>query len=737
MSHLLLPIPFQPLLLREYHDVLKQQYTKRFTLTPCDPPGETDIVYKATYWKDERLQSMKKRLNETKSQLNNMPLDKWHRHTRKLNPAALVPASVKKSANPELLTQAWLKFHECFHVFSLGPGPETKQFTSVHLCEAPGAFITSLNHALVLQHPEVVWNWMATTLNPHYEGNDLGYMINDDRFIMGSLDHWNFGVDNTGNLLMRENMEHLVRESGKLSESGTVDLVTADGSVDCQSDPGRQESIVADLHLAEAVTALNMLTEGGNFVLKMFTIFESETVCLLFLLNCAFESIDIFKPATSKEGNSEVYVICKEYKKSKWLTSILESLSDCYGDFPLEKSLFPKDIIPESFLSELKKCGDLFMQLQENVISNNLHYWNDQLAGNDMKDLAEVQTQVAEKYMAVYKVEEIPSYRYCVYRRRDPSISQIDARVDRGTFIDKLEEGRMEAGQRLEAIRRLMKGWKVKGRVRFVEWVPSPKLGEQLKEPVLGKKVKTVLSSKFCTGRHLELFNDTKKCLEDLEDDDSGSSKRRKLDKSSKPYQSKCRKMSDYLEDVRILNKLSKIYPDILDVSNVLFLDTDESFSKNMLNEECKTDNQIRLIGTIIEAVTSLKKGNHLLVQGFPLHTRLTTTIFYCLAALFEEVGFVRPYETDDFIFLSNFLGSATTAEATISSLESLLTVLYSHKAGPEQVLSVWSVEDLVQDRIYQEIILFNQTRIKEQILYLTKFLEPKKEETDTVEEKQ
>ena len=30
-----------------------------------------------------------------------------------------------------------------------------------------------------------VWTWLAATLNPHYEGNDLGYMINDDRFIMG------------------------------------------------------------------------------------------------------------------------------------------------------------------------------------------------------------------------------------------------------------------------------------------------------------------------------------------------------------------------------------------------------------------------------------------------------------------------------------------------------------------------------------------------------------------------
>ena len=31
------------------------------------------------YWTDYKLQTMKKRLNETKSQLNNLPLDKWHR----------------------------------------------------------------------------------------------------------------------------------------------------------------------------------------------------------------------------------------------------------------------------------------------------------------------------------------------------------------------------------------------------------------------------------------------------------------------------------------------------------------------------------------------------------------------------------------------------------------------------------------------------------------------------------
>merc|ERR1719436_1588969 len=138
------------------------------------------------------------------------------------------------------------------------------------------------------------------------------------------MDHWNFGVDNTGNLMIKENMDNLVEQSAKLSESGQVHLVTADGSIDCQSDPGRQESIVADLHMAETLAALKMLSAGGNFVIKLFTIFESETVCLLYLLACSFSKLEVFKPATSKEGNSEVYVICKDLTPSRWLTGTLE-----------------------------------------------------------------------------------------------------------------------------------------------------------------------------------------------------------------------------------------------------------------------------------------------------------------------------------------------------------------------------------------------------------------------------
>jgi len=66
------------------------------------------------------------------------------------------------------------------------------------------------------------WHWLATTLNPYYEGNPLSCMINDDRFILQTLNHWNFGLDYTGNLMDLNNMLHLVQEA---AETGDILLV--------------------------------------------------------------------------------------------------------------------------------------------------------------------------------------------------------------------------------------------------------------------------------------------------------------------------------------------------------------------------------------------------------------------------------------------------------------------------------------------------------------------------------
>lgn len=69
------------------------------------------------------------------------------------------------------------------------------------------------------------WNWLATTLNPYYEGNPLSQMVQDDRFIFHTLPQWTFGKDMTGNLMDLGNLRDL-HEQVEIRLGGGVMLVS-------------------------------------------------------------------------------------------------------------------------------------------------------------------------------------------------------------------------------------------------------------------------------------------------------------------------------------------------------------------------------------------------------------------------------------------------------------------------------------------------------------------------------
>lgn len=91
-----------------------------------------------------------------------------------------------------------------------------------------------------------------------------------------------------------------------------VDLVTADGATE-------EDSVLKELHQAklffhESLWALTLLRDGGDFVLKIFDIHRQITYELIGLLSEHFQETFIFKPKTSRQANTEKYLVCRYFK---------------------------------------------------------------------------------------------------------------------------------------------------------------------------------------------------------------------------------------------------------------------------------------------------------------------------------------------------------------------------------------------------------------------------------------
>ncbi|XP_006860245.1 PREDICTED: cap-specific mRNA (nucleoside-2'-O-)-methyltransferase 2 [Chrysochloris asiatica] len=335
---------------------------------------------------------LKNSLNEVKNLLSDKKLDEWHEHTAFTNKAGKIISHVRKSVNAELCTQAWCKFHEILCSFPLIPQEafQNGKLNSLHLCEAPGAFIASLNHYLKSHQFPCEWSWVANTLNPYHEANDNLMMIMDDRLIANTLHWWYFGPDNTGDIMT---LKYLTGLQNFVSGMDSLHLITADGSFDCQGNPGEQEALVSSLHYCEVVTALMMLGNGGSFVLKMFTLFEHCSINLMYLLNCSFDQVHVFKPATSKAGNSEVYVVCLHYKGREAIHPLLSKMMLNFGSAITSKALFPHHVIPESFLQKHQECCMFFHKYQLETISENIRLFKcmekeEQTKLNNLRDCA-------------------------------------------------------------------------------------------------------------------------------------------------------------------------------------------------------------------------------------------------------------------------------------------------------------------------------------------------------------
>lgn len=444
----------------------------------------------------KQLSTLKETLNSVKSSLNDFDIKEWSSHTNFTNPSAKVLPHLRNSIHPELATQAWCKFYELLSYADVVP-KDAKHICSVHLCEAPGGFICALNHYLKTLRKGVAHTWIANSLNPYYEGNTLDSCIVDDRLISRTLRSWCFGEDNTGDVLCIDFLQTLLVKCSTTFQSNNVNLITADGSLNCQNDPSQQESLVAPLHYTELLYALSILSMHGNLVIKMFTLFEEHSIGFMYILCCLFKTVSVVKPATSKAGNSEVYVISRDFCG---LENCLDLVAKLKSYFPFDQFIHEKasfisiSEIPTSYIIQHVACAKLFAEFQIGTIQNNIRFFRN-VSDQFKSDMKTLQDMVTQKFVDECNIKKLPP-KQCivpsgVLRSKVKSNLQLRPKLE-GSFTQrKTTDVEMHVAEN--------------GDLAF--WINSepswiPKMTKQFwwntTQAVVGKPVKDIHSSLFC-----------------------------------------------------------------------------------------------------------------------------------------------------------------------------------------------------------------------------------------------
>ncbi|XP_068597698.1 cap-specific mRNA (nucleoside-2'-O-)-methyltransferase 2 [Brachionichthys hirsutus] len=612
------------------------------------------------------LQALKASLNAVKNRLSDKNVHVWHQHTNSTNRAGKVTAAVRSAANAEICTQAWCKFYEILGTFHPLPKEALRsgELYTVHLCEAPGAFVTALNHYIKSNESTRYcgWSWAANTLNPYHEGNSGSRAIADDRLIANTLPRWFFGSDNTGDITVQK---HLLELQVFVANMRRVDLVTADGSFDCQEKPDEQEALVASLHYCEATAALLLLSPGGSFVLKMFTSYEHSSVCLLYLLACCFGSVSVFKPATSKAGNSEVYAVCLSYEGKAAVRHLLAKLIRNYGGNAAgEGALFPNALIPESFLEQHEEMCSYFHARQVETITENLQLF-ESTGAERRRRLDHVRDATAQEYLQRFQVGFLPRTRWVSRNAVNPACRSVSAdrllgpKKQTGSFNQRRELQTLSWRERLQRgcsaawIRRHCGDAGETGRV--LEGPPAAVQADAW-HVIAGAALPAVRSSPFCEGELLNHLNEA------LMDTAGGGT-------SSPPCDS-CHaiRADSILADVAGLCRLTADAVGVEPKRRCLVFGSPAAwrpFENPMGNltltfstePACRPSGgapgaplhdgeplyQQQLLGCVASSLQTLSRGDALLLPVFSALTRVTAAAVHCLHVCFQSVRFRHP----------------------------------------------------------------------------------------------
>jgi 23S rRNA U2552 (ribose-2'-O)-methylase RlmE/FtsJ len=152
------------------------------------------------------------------------------------------------------------------------------------------------------------------------------------------------------------------------------DLITADGGFDVKMFVA-QEILSSKLLLCEIYIALMTQKIGGTFIIKFFDMFSHNSI-VYYILLCSFYSyVKIIKPKSSRNCNSERYLVCYNFKGKN---EIVNDIFTILTNFEINKNaitiVYPNIVLPD--LEKLSIFNNIIIYEQIKTINESIKMVN-------------------------------------------------------------------------------------------------------------------------------------------------------------------------------------------------------------------------------------------------------------------------------------------------------------------------------------------------------------------------
>jgi 23S rRNA U2552 (ribose-2'-O)-methylase RlmE/FtsJ len=253
-----------------------------------------------------------KLLNENKNKIDKYyDSNLWDKTKKIINPYELVYITNKKTryksvSTFEPLSRSFYKMIEMSNIFLKKYKKLKDKVRTLHLAEGPGGFIEGWRYFRNYNKDDILYGITLISKNieiPSWKKTNMFLKNNPQIKII-------YGKDGRGDLYNYQNINYLGIRLGLNS----IPIITGDGGFDFSVSYNQQEVYASKLLFGQILSALKCQKIGGMFILKFFDMNNLLTLDFLFLLQCVYSSINIYKPYTSRVANSERYIICNDFK---------------------------------------------------------------------------------------------------------------------------------------------------------------------------------------------------------------------------------------------------------------------------------------------------------------------------------------------------------------------------------------------------------------------------------------